>query len=612
MKKLLRIAALAAFAVVCVQAQNLTTVSASNITDAAGNKLAAGQICLLGTDQNNLPINYQVGGGGQVLKRAVCAAVTAGAIAGGFNVPNPANTSPKGVLYRTTVTDSSTGQIVLQYVGVAFSGGTFNLDNYQPSGILVPPPPTPASVTGPLNVSGDVTATGGGSFGSLTATSPAITSDAIEGMYYADLSVGATPALKITATGVKCGGTNCIIVAPPSLGAGTPNALPDVFLDLRNGLNVSNGSFSVGGVGSYPALGANPGGGLQGSASLNSDGGYQKFVDNGQPIYVQGGGGPCYAGTESAWSSGTTYNTGNAVSYSGSYYYSIQDGNINHTPGGANTPTWWGGPLVACGTDGTNAFRRIGSSVFSLPDLTQQTTGSQGGFLLGAKGGAMVPGDCSTFSDAWGVIQDSGLSCNQNLGFKALTHGINWTDGTNNLFMFVNATPAGNVSLKINPIGGTMGIVEGAPPTFDLLFADSTVGGLVDSGVAANSGNITLSSELKSLRWTSNGHTGSLLPVGLSADQNWKPPDASGTFTLTSQLGGKATLTTTAATTDAATVTWSDGGTRTPTSCTFSPTNSTGAADITHDFISAYGSNSVTLTHTAAASFTYTFVCTAN
>jgi hypothetical protein len=53
-----------------VQAQNWATVSATNITDLNQNKLAAGQLCFLATDQNDIPINFNLGGGGQVLKRA--------------------------------------------------------------------------------------------------------------------------------------------------------------------------------------------------------------------------------------------------------------------------------------------------------------------------------------------------------------------------------------------------------------------------------------------------------------------------------------------------------------------------------------------------------------
>jgi hypothetical protein len=110
-----------------VSAQNLATVSANNIADLAGNKLGSGQLCFLATDQNDNPISFQVGGGGQVIRRAFCSTVAAG-VAASFTVPNPATTSPSGIFYRVTVKDSSTGQEVLRYTGVTFSGGTFGFD----------------------------------------------------------------------------------------------------------------------------------------------------------------------------------------------------------------------------------------------------------------------------------------------------------------------------------------------------------------------------------------------------------------------------------------------------------------------------------------------------
>ncbi len=215
MKNLIRLAAVAAFVAVCAFAQNTTAVSASNITDAAGTKLAAGQICFLGTDQNNQPINFQVGGGGQVLKRPVCAAVTSGAVAGGFSVPNPANTSPAGVLYRVTVTDSSTGLIVLQYAGVAFTGSSFDLDNYQPSGIPVPPPPVPAAVAGPLNVSGNFSATGTSTLGVTNIPGGAVNPTSLQAVQYENNFAGSTLAVRVAAACTASGGSG-IVVTPPS------------------------------------------------------------------------------------------------------------------------------------------------------------------------------------------------------------------------------------------------------------------------------------------------------------------------------------------------------------------------------------------------------------
>src|SRR5438309_11372110 len=120
MKKfVLSFAIFASFAVQS-HAQNLTTVSASNITDINGAKLPAGQLCFLITDQQDNPISVQIGGGGQALKRGYCAPVAAGAVTPSFTVPTPAATLPSGIYYRVTVKDSSAGQEVLRYPGVSF------------------------------------------------------------------------------------------------------------------------------------------------------------------------------------------------------------------------------------------------------------------------------------------------------------------------------------------------------------------------------------------------------------------------------------------------------------------------------------------------------------
>ncbi len=150
-------------------AQNWTTVSAANITDLNQNKLAAGQLCFLGTDQADNPISFNVGGGGQVLKRAFCSAVTTGAVTA-FTVPNPQNTTPAGVYYRVTAKDSSTGQEVLRYTQVTFTGGTFNFDNYAPTNVGSFTPPSGTATPGNLTINGNLSVTGSATFGSPSAT----------------------------------------------------------------------------------------------------------------------------------------------------------------------------------------------------------------------------------------------------------------------------------------------------------------------------------------------------------------------------------------------------------------------------------------------------------
>ena len=140
-------------------AQNWTTVTATNITDLNQQKLAAGQLCFTATDQNDNPISIGAGGGGQVLRRQYCSQITAGGVTA-FTVPNPATTQPAGVYYRVTVKDSSTGQEVLRYTQVSFTGASFNFDAYAPINLGTPAPLSGNAVTGNLSVSGNVSATG--------------------------------------------------------------------------------------------------------------------------------------------------------------------------------------------------------------------------------------------------------------------------------------------------------------------------------------------------------------------------------------------------------------------------------------------------------------------
>jgi hypothetical protein len=158
MKKLVLLTIMLACAVpLC--AQNWTTVTATNITDLNQQKLAAGQLCFLATDQNDNPISIGIGGGGQMLKRGYCSAVASGVVTS-FTVPNPATTQPAGVYYRVTVKDSSTGQEVLRYTQVSFTGASFNFDTYAPINLGTPAPLSGNAVTGNLSVSGNVSATG--------------------------------------------------------------------------------------------------------------------------------------------------------------------------------------------------------------------------------------------------------------------------------------------------------------------------------------------------------------------------------------------------------------------------------------------------------------------
>jgi hypothetical protein len=178
---------------------NYTSVTASNICDAAGNKMASGTVSFQATDAANQPLNFQVGGGGQVVTTPATAAITAGVIAGGFQVADSANTSPAGILYRITITDTTLNRAVVTYSLVTVTGTTFSLDTFSQTGAAVLPP-TGGSVNGPLtvignfNVSGAIVSAGNNSFTGSNTMSNLNGVFAVDGVKYSGCPAAVTAA----------------------------------------------------------------------------------------------------------------------------------------------------------------------------------------------------------------------------------------------------------------------------------------------------------------------------------------------------------------------------------------------------------------------------------
>ena len=223
-------------------AQNWTTVTATNITDLNQQKLAAGQLCFLGTDQNDVPISFNVGGGGQTLRRIFCSAVSNGAVTA-FTVPNPAQTAPAGIFYRVTVRDTSSGLEVLRYTQVTFNGATFNFDNYAPLNIGQAAPPAGNAVNGNLSVNGNLTITGAfsaGSFGLLGVTglgiNAAANNNAVNGPSGWTIQAGGTPEITVNSSGAAINSPSFTgNVSMPATGTATSSANFGTALTTWNG-----------------------------------------------------------------------------------------------------------------------------------------------------------------------------------------------------------------------------------------------------------------------------------------------------------------------------------------------------------------------------------------
>jgi len=131
--------------------QNYTTVTATKIQYANQQLIPKGTLCFQATDQNDAPISFQVGGGGQVVTSPVCVAVVNG-VSGTLSLPNPANTTPANILYRITANDTS--RTVYTCRGAQLSGASFNFDTFACQNA---PYPAPGGVVqGPLTVNGNI------------------------------------------------------------------------------------------------------------------------------------------------------------------------------------------------------------------------------------------------------------------------------------------------------------------------------------------------------------------------------------------------------------------------------------------------------------------------
>lgn len=160
-------------------AQVNTTITATLIKGQDTQLLATGSLCVLGVDQNGLPIAYQAPSGGQVVNVEACTPVTNGAITP-YNVANPALTSPVGIYYRIRILNAS-GNEVRRDPAVSMSGASFNYDLYVPPSTIQLPPnggniPGNFSFTGTVDCAGTCNGFGGIGSGISSLNSQAQTS----------------------------------------------------------------------------------------------------------------------------------------------------------------------------------------------------------------------------------------------------------------------------------------------------------------------------------------------------------------------------------------------------------------------------------------------------
>lgn len=221
---------------------NFTQISATNICNLSGTKLALGVLSFQAVDGANKTISFQPGGGGQTVLTPSTTAVVNGAI-GSFFVANPANTLPAGIFYHVTVTDSSTNQTVIDYPMVTFTGDTFNLDTYAPSSVVSSV--SGSSIAGPLTILGNLSVTG-----TLLSGAPGAGAETKLGTF----SIAATTWTLVHSFGTQAVQAQCYdnsfnVIFPDSLQNTDVNTTVATFLQSQVGymvvVNVGNWTPSV-------------------------------------------------------------------------------------------------------------------------------------------------------------------------------------------------------------------------------------------------------------------------------------------------------------------------------------------------------------------------------
>ncbi|MGA7887602.1 MAG: hypothetical protein WCA44_17850, partial [Acidobacteriaceae bacterium] len=143
-------------------AQTMVTLTASKLTDAAGNKVT-GSFCVTPENGSGTPIGFTFGGGGQSTQTSTCAPVSAGALS--MQAPDTAATQPQNVCLAAQLINpsapasqrvartwpclqpASTGQS--SWCTTVSGSTTCNLDNYVAASAPLAPvtAPTISSVT---------------------------------------------------------------------------------------------------------------------------------------------------------------------------------------------------------------------------------------------------------------------------------------------------------------------------------------------------------------------------------------------------------------------------------------------------------------------------------
>ncbi|WP_420239211.1 tail fiber domain-containing protein [Telmatobacter bradus] len=137
-----------------------TAITASNITDVTGNRIASARLCFAAVDEDGDPIGYR-SGTAQVVPAKKCGIVSNGVLQSGFTVLDSSTTVPTNVRYHITLSPTGNIAITQRDFGITtITGSSWTLDTFDASTTALPSIYTASSTSGDLAVNGNLSISG--------------------------------------------------------------------------------------------------------------------------------------------------------------------------------------------------------------------------------------------------------------------------------------------------------------------------------------------------------------------------------------------------------------------------------------------------------------------
>jgi hypothetical protein len=193
-----------------------TTISASNITDLNGRKIAAARLCFQPVDASGIAIGYR-DSSAQVVPVKKCGLVSNGALQSGFAVFDSLTTVPTNVRYHITLTSAlNTSSVIRDFGTTTITGTTWTLDTFDPGALVLPALFTASSTSGSLAVNGDFSVSGTSTLSNTTING---------NLSFTGTLTGTVPVSTLSSSVSTVNGVSCALAGSCTITAANPFAL---------------------------------------------------------------------------------------------------------------------------------------------------------------------------------------------------------------------------------------------------------------------------------------------------------------------------------------------------------------------------------------------------